>query len=589
LDQPTLFVTAAVAVALSGILLWIARPPTRGFDPLSTWALGMGCGAAGLLLIVAPAPDVLRNDLAKALLLLGVGVSWTAARGFAGRSLKPLEAVAGAVAWLIALQFPPFGTSETARLALSCGIGSAYTVATALALRHVEPLRARRPTLLLLSAHALLYAARSALAASSFDADYDGALTTVMLLEAQIHTISIAFLLLAMTKQRAETAAARNLAAAEGAAEARKRFLAQLSHEIRTPLNGILGLTQLLRRDATLRAAQRQNIETLEAAGRHLMAIVNDSLDLARIDAGQVELVINSFSPAVAAEGCLALVRPAAVEKRIALRLSVDPVTPPMVSGDSTRLQQVLLNLLWNAMKFTPDGGRVALRVSEGSDLCFEVSDTGPGIPPGRQDRLFQDFSPLDASAGGSGLGLAISARLAERMGGRLSYHAGQQGLGSVFRLEVPLPAATAIVAEPQDMAIKPRGRLHLLVADDVAANRFVLHAMLAAEGHSVTEAADSCEVMASLRGDRFDVVLLDLHMPGTDGVTTARRIRTLPDPTAATVPMLAVSADTAPETLQACLDAGMSGLITKPIERATLLAELHRLELHRARLVPIE
>jgi signal transduction histidine kinase/ActR/RegA family two-component response regulator len=589
LDEPTLFVTTAVAVALSGILLWIARPPGRQLDPLSIWALGMGCGAAGLLLVATAGRDGLGNDLAKALLLLGVGVSWTAARGFAGQTAKPFAAVAGAVVWLIVLRLPLFETSESARLALSCGIGSVYTVATALALRHVEPLRARRPTLLLLGAHASLYAVRAGLAASGLDANHDGPLTTVMLLEAQIHTISIAFLLLAMTKQRAEAAAAENLAVAENAAEARKRFLAQLSHEIRTPLNGILGLTQLLRRDSTLRAAQRQNVETLEAAGRHLIAVVNDSLDLARIDAGQVELVTSSFSPAVAAEGCLALVRPAAVEKRISLRLSIDPATPPIVCGDSTRLQQILLNLLWNALKFTPDGGRVALRVGQTASLCFEVSDTGPGVPPAERDRLFQDFAPLDRNAGGSGLGLAISARLAAWMGGRLSYHCGTQGVGSLFRLEVPWRAPLAGVVEPQPSARLRAGRLHVLVVDDVTANRFVLRAMLAAEGHSVAEASNCSEALASLRRELFDTVLLDLRMPGTDGIATARRIRALPEPRAATVPLLAVSADAAPETLQACLDAGMSGLVTKPIERATLLAELHRLELHRQRLVPID
>lgn len=587
MDQPTLFVTAAVAVALGAVLLWIARPPGRGLDPLSTWALGMACGAIGLLLAAVPGPDILRIDVAKAMLLLGLGVSWLAALGFADRRANPLLMLSGAAVWLIARRFPPFDSSPAARLALTCSLGAAGTIAIALALRHVEPLRARRPALVLLGLHAMLYAIRAVLAASGLDAGYDNALTTLMLLEAQIHTIGIAFLLLAMTKQRAERIAAEALATAQSAAEARRRFLAQLSHEIRTPLNGVLGLAQLLRRDASLRAEQRQHVETLEAAGRHLMAIVNDSLDLARIDAGQVELTIQPFNPAVAAEGCLALVRPAAVDKRIALRLVIDPATPPVVAGDSTRLQQIMLNLLWNALKFTPNGGRIELRVTAAELLRFEVSDTGPGIATEVQERLFQDFTRPERSGGGTGLGLAISARLAERMGGQLSYQRGSHGVGSLFRLDLPWTAAAVRAGGGKAASTSRGGSLHVLVVDDVAANRFLLRAMLGAEGHRVTEATNSAGALDCLRSEPFDAVLLDLRMPGVDGLETARRIRALPDPAAARTPILAVSGDATPETLQACRAAGMAGLVTKPIERATLLAELHRLELHRAGLVP--
>ena len=606
MDQSTLFVTAAVSLALSAILLWIARQPGRRPDPLTNWALAMMSGAAGLLLAATPVPMFFSRDIARALMLTGIGVSWFAARGFAGLPARLPVTFAGAAAWLLILRIPAIGDSPDARMALSCTIGGAYTVAIFLAMRVVEPLRARRPMLLVVALHATLYVVRAVLAATGLDAGHATPLLTAMLLEAQVLPVAIAFLLLAMTNERAERRSATALAVAEGAAEARSRFLAQLAHEIRTPLNGVLGLAQHLRRDTTLRSQQQQQVETLEAAGRHLLAIVNDSLDLARIDAGHVELVFRPFSPAVAAEGCLSLVRAAAVDKRIALRLSVDPSTPATVSGDSTRLQQILLNVLWNALKFTPEGGRVALWVAMAGGLRFEVSDTGPGIPQASWERLFKDFSMLDPAFGGTGLGLAISARLATRMGGRLGYHPGPEGSGSLFRLDLPWHASAAPAEKEPDArpaappaANRDGGRdapagtpapvigLHLLVVDDVHANRFLLQAMLGSEGHTATEAASCAEALTYLGTERFDGVLLDLRMPGVDGLETARRIRALNNPAAAGVPLIAVSADNAPETEQACLAAGMMGLITKPIERAALLDALQRLARHRPRLVP--
>jgi signal transduction histidine kinase/ActR/RegA family two-component response regulator len=584
LDQPTLFVTAAAAVALSAVLLWIARPAASRPDPLSLWAMGMACSAAGLLLVAVPGAEALRDNVAKTLLLLGIGISWIGAREFARKAAPTWIAVGGALLWIIALRLPPFETSETARLTLSCAIGSLYSILIALAVRHVEKLRARVPTLFLLYAHASLYGLRAVLAATGLDAGYDQLLTTTLLLEAQTHTVGVAFLLLAMTKQRAEHVASQTLAEAQNAAEARKRFLTQLSHEVRTPLNSMLGLAQALRQDPSMRATQRQGAETLEAAGRHLLTILNDALDFARIDAGQVELSIQPFNPAVAAEGCLALIRPAALEKNISLRLSVDPATPLIVAGDSTRFQQIMINLLWNAVKFTPDGGRISLRASDAGGLCIDVSDTGPGVPPARRKALFQEFTPLSDGVGGSGLGLAISARLAQLMGGSLTYHGGPNGHGSIFRLELPWTETQP--ARPIAQPVRPvrAGRLQLLVVDDVAANRFLLRAMLTAEGHRVTEAANSTEMFSRLDEESFDAILLDVHMPDFDGITVARRIRDLEDPDLAAVPLLAVTGDAAPGTLQACLDAGMSGLVTKPIERTTLITELHRLDLQRHR-----
>lgn len=594
MDQSTLFVAAAVSVALSGILLWIASTPGRRLDPLAVWGLGRGIGAAGLLLLASNDP-LLSRHAANAVLLGAAGLSWAGARGFAGLPARPVLSGAGAAVWLIVSAITLPAGAEGLRLALGCGIGAAYMSGIAVAISRVERLRARGPILVLLTVHAGLYVARSALAATGLDVGHEVTLRTILLLETQVHPLATAFLLVAMRHERARRQGARALAEARNAAEARSRFLAHLSHEVRTPLNGVLGLAQHLSRASNLLPSQQRQVETLEAAGRHLLAIVNDALDIARIDAGQVELVYRPFNPATAAEGCLALVRTAANDKRLTLEFEMDPSTPAMVAGDSTRLQQILLNLLWNALKFTPTGGRIILRVAGTGGVRFEVSDTGPGIPEHALGRLFQDFSPLDPTYGGSGLGLAISARLATRMGGALAYHPGPAGSGAVFSLDLPwfpvsAPArseGTGGEAASLKQAPNTAAGLNLLVVDDVAANRFVLTAMLNAEGHQATQAANCAAALVHLRKARFDAVLLDLRMPGIDGLETARRIRSLSNADAASTPVIAVSGDDSPATVRACEDAGMVGLITKPIERDLLMAELQRLKTSASRLIP--
>jgi signal transduction histidine kinase/CheY-like chemotaxis protein len=586
--QPTLFVTAAVAIALSGLLLWIARPAEQRFDPLSIWAISMACAAAGMVLAAVPSVQFVQLDLARALMLLGIGIAWTAAHRFAQQRPHLGAACAGAVIWLVAMQSPALRRWDALHTPLANAITGVYAIAIIAALRQVEPLRARRPAMILTGLYAGLLLLHGGLRLAGVQIGKSaGFMTDTGLLAAQVEAIGVALLMLAMTNERAERRVAEALTIAQDAAEARRRFLAHLSHEIRTPLNGVLALAHHLARDTSLKPVQAQQVDTLEAAGRHLLAIVNDTLDLARIDAGAVELVSRPFDPAVSAEGCLSLVRAAAVDKRIALRLTVDPATPPRVSGDSTRLQQILLNVLWNALKFTPAGGRVEMRVTQTNGIRFEVTDTGPGIPQAARERLFQEFSPLDPEFGGTGLGLAISARLATRMGGQLGYHPRPQGTGSMFRLDLPWDA---VAPEPEAMPAPEASPqvtgLNLLVVDDVPANRFLLRTILTTEGHRATEAASCAEALIYLRTERFDAVLLDLRMPEVDGMETARRIRSLNDRVTASVPLIAVSADPAPETAAACYAAGMVGVITKPIERETLLAELQRLETSEPRLV---
>jgi signal transduction histidine kinase/CheY-like chemotaxis protein len=572
LDIETLFVTAALAAALSGTLLLIARTG-RGIDPLAWWGIAMILGSVGLLLHVAPLPQLLTRDLAKAMLLLTGPASWTAARVFACRAPAPWRFLAGAALWLVLCQIPTFRASEAAQLAVSCAIGSSYMFATAFALHPIraEALPSFLPALVLLYFHAVFYAARAVMAALGLDRNYDEPLAVAMLLEAQIHTMGMAIVLIAMTKERAEHRLQISLVNARTAGESRARFVAHMSHEVRTPLNGILSVAQLLRIDPTLRADQRDHVGILEAAGQHLLAIVNDALDLAKIDAGRLEIASTPLSPRGVAEDCLTLVRPSAVEKRLSLKLEIEGDVPPAVLGDSTRLRQILLNLAWNAVKFTPPGGLIWLRVSRFDGLCFEIADTGPGVPPEKQPMLFQEFTQLEPQKSGTGLGLSLSARLATQMGGSLCYLPGSGGAGGLFRLTLPWSAGDPARAdsEPDGRRPIPEG-LNLLVVDDVPANRGLLRAILALDDHKVAEAQSGADAVAMIAHSQFDAVLMDLRMPGMDGIEATRCVRAMSGDIAQ-VPILGLSAEVIPEVHEACRTAGMDAMLTKPISRKAL------------------
>ncbi len=384
-----------------------------------------------------------------------------------------------------------------------------------------------------------------------------------------------------------ELAAARDGARAAG--EAKSQFLARMSHELRTPLNGVLGFAQVLLRDPNLTEEQREQVETLHDAGRHLLELVNSLLDLSKIEAGKLDLHLRDVAVRPMLEACAGLLAPEVDRKGLTLTLGIAPGTPPAVEADATRLRQMLLNLLSNAVKFTPPGGSVdfrALPLAGGrAGLRIEVKDTGPGVPPEKRHLLFEDFSQLFPVAGqdgaGTGLGLAISARLAAAMGGHIGCDS-EAGQGALFWVElplreVPLPAA-ALAAAPAEMLPPAPGRsLRVLVADDVAANRMVARAMLVAAGHRVDSAADGAEALAAVERDSYDVVLMDVQMPVMDGLEATRRIRAL-DGARQRVPVLAVTASALPEQVAACRAAGMDGHLAKPIDRESLLAAVQRL-----------
>jgi signal transduction histidine kinase/CheY-like chemotaxis protein len=390
-----------------------------------------------------------------------------------------------------------------------------------------------------------------------------------------------------------DLAAARDAAAAAG--EAKSQFLARMSHELRTPLNSILGFAQVLLNDPRITADQREQLQTLHDAARHLLDLVNGLLDLSKIAAGRLEMRPAPTELRPLLERCITLMGPEIVRKEQRFHMDVRVGTPVAVMADPTRVRQLLLNLLSNAVKFTPDRGEIWLRaipLNEGKILRLEVQDSGPGVPPEQQHLLFQDFVQLAApTAGnevgtGTGLGLAIASQLAALMGGRIGCDSPPEG-GALFWVELPLleveltrqgiaPAGAAepepVVQSPPPALLPPRDTpLRVLVVDDVAANRLVARAMLTSAGHLVTLVEDGSAALTAVQAENFDLVLMDLQMPVMDGLEATRRIRKLTPPRNQ-VPIIAVTASVLPEQVEACRAAGMDAHLSKPIDRESLL-----------------
>ncbi|HSK80516.1 MAG TPA: ATP-binding protein [Thermoanaerobaculia bacterium] len=378
---------------------------------------------------------------------------------------------------------------------------------------------------------------------------------------------------------------------ARAADQAKGRFLANIGHEIRTPMNGILGMTELVLR-GPLTPAQREQIGVARTSAEALLALVDDILDLARIDAGRLMLRPRDFRLRELAADVLRLLAPRAAEREVDLRLEVSPRLFDGLHGDPVRLRQVLLNLVGNAIRFTRKGSVTITAEAEvperkASTVRFEVRDTGVGIRPEVQARLFQPFTQSDSSAsrqmGGTGLGLVISRNIVEAMGGEIGFES-TRDVGSTFWFRIPLvhalgPGASSWTPFPEPVATVRRLDRHgrrILVVDDRAANRAVALALLHEIGYAA-EAVESGEEGLALFAQRaFDAVLLDSEMPGIDGPETCRRLRG-EEAEGRRVPVIAVTAHTRPEEREACLAAGMDDFLTKPFQTADLAALLDR------------
>jgi signal transduction histidine kinase/CheY-like chemotaxis protein/streptogramin lyase len=366
---------------------------------------------------------------------------------------------------------------------------------------------------------------------------------------------------------------------AEASSEAKSRFLATLGHEIRTPMTGVLGMAELLQA-GELAPQQRARVEAIQRAGQHLLRLVNDALDLARIEAGKLSLLDEAFDLHALLEEVADLLRPLARAKGLAFSLQRAPGTPRGLRGDPGRVRQILLNLGNNAIKFT-ERGEIALRsAATPNGVVLEVSDTGPGMNADQQARLFQRFEQADGARttlryGGSGLGLAISQELAAAMGGRIAVHS-QPGQGSTFRVILDLPAAS--LEENRPALVLPAsatGRRRVLVVEDDPTVAEVVVGLLAALGHESVHVPQGLAALSELQLGRFDLAFLDLDLPGIDGFELARLIRAQGH----RLPLVALTARADAEAEPLARAAGMDGFLRKPVTSG-LLADAMRIVL---------
>jgi PAS domain S-box-containing protein len=337
---------------------------------------------------------------------------------------------------------------------------------------------------------------------------------------------------------------------AEEESRAKGEFLATMTHEIRTPLSSIIGFTDLMLDSEEMSATQRRHVHLIQGAGTALLTLVNDFLDLSKIEAGQIELREITFAPKSFAENSVEIVRQQADAKQLSLTVDVDPRVPDWLVGDGDRLRQVLLNLVNNAVKFTRVGGitvrlRYAGTSEGGTRVRLEVEDTGIGIHEDKLHRLFRRFMQVDGSIsrefGGTGLGLSISKKLVELMGGSIGVMT-KAGEGSTFWFEVTLKRAQPNkepTIRPGRKALESSRMGNILVVDDVEANLEITGAMLRQAGYNADTVRNGATAIEAVRSKRYDLILMDVQMSGMDGLTATRVIRELQK-----IPIVAMTAD---------------------------------------------
>lgn len=368
------------------------------------------------------------------------------------------------------------------------------------------------------------------------------------------------------------------------ALDGQAQLIAGVSHEMRTPIHAIGGLSELVLAAGGLSVDQRHQVETVAREAEALRVLLDELLDLSKVGAGRMELSATPFSPAVLLDEVARAHRPNAEKKDLLLSVEIDPAVPRAVRGDEFRTRQILMNLCSNAVKYT-DEGHIDLTVSlvddsmvDGLTVLFEVADTGRGVPPEVGSAIFEPYAQarIDDRQVGTGIGLAISARLAEAMGGQLTFESptNEALTGTTFRCEIPYERArraadlddlrTADTSEPTEATTS----LDVLVVDDSAVNRMLAESQLELLGHKVSLVEDGADAITAVGHHQYDAVLMDWHMPGIDGLEATRRIRAAGH---VDLPIIAVTASALTEDRNKCLAAGMTDYLTKPVSLSGL------------------
>jgi CheY-like chemotaxis protein len=360
-----------------------------------------------------------------------------------------------------------------------------------------------------------------------------------------------------------------------------------MSHEIRTPLNGVLLAAELAAAENPT-PAQKEYLDTILASGSSLLLLINEVLDLSRIEAGKMELHATNFSIRDCIRECVTLLGSRASQKHLSLATDLGDEVPGIVSGDVLRLRQILLNLIGNAIKFT-DSGSILVSVQkssgndEGAEYQFSVQDTGIGIPAGKQALIFREFEQADNTAtrrfAGTGLGLAISGKLATLLGGRIWVES-EEGLGSTFHFTARFGAEVQNVipqVQVNPEAVKENRCLHILLAEDNLINQRLAVRLLEKHGCVTSAVVNGKEALQSYSEHEFDLVLMDIHMPEMGGIEATQAIRRLEALTGRHVPIIALTASAMNEDRRGCLAAGMDDYLTKPINPEELFSTLRR------------
>jgi len=426
-----------------------------------------------------------------------------------------------------------------------------------------------------------------------FSVAFSNERTIAATMEAQRNLISISvigflvigvvlFVYIRLTKEMEE----KRVALEQEANRAKSGFLSRMSHEIRTPMNAVIGLTGIAKRAADP-ARKDECLVKIEKASHHLMGIINQILDMSKIEADKYELQLRSFDFESMISGIASVLSVKIEEKQLGFETDLDKNIPRFIVSDEVRLAQIIINLIGNAVKCTPSGGSIKLsakRVS-GDTLYIEAADTGIGISEDQQERLFNAFEQVETgtsnTAEGTGLGLAISKRIVEKMGGKI-WMESQLGEGSRFMFTVPFGTAATEDSQSSDENPRPpanyEGRT-LLLAEDIEINREIVIAMLEPTGIKIECAENGMRAVEMFSGapDRYDIVFMDLQMPELDGLAATRRIREMNTDKAKRVPIIAMTAKVFQEDVDTCLNAGMNGHLGKPLDITLILNTLER------------